>query len=90
LTAKTADGISVTKTIPNQYQIEHAPVTPHPEPIDPDKTYSIDALAAAVGSSRRTVRGWIRQGLVSVKNGQRVFIVGSDFCDWIKSKKVKK
>jgi hypothetical protein len=65
-------------------------VTRHPEPIDPDKTYTIDALAAAVGSSRRTIRGWIRQGLVSVKNGQRVFIVGSDFCDWIKAKKDKK
>jgi len=62
----------------------------HPEPIDPDKTYTIDALAAAVGSSRRTIRRWFRQGLVSVKNGQRVFIVGSDFADWIKSKKVKK
>ena len=62
----------------------------HPEPIDPDKIYTLDGLAAAVGSSRRTIQGWIRHGLPSVKNGQRVFIVGSDFADWINSKKVKK
>jgi hypothetical protein len=66
------------------------PVKRHPDPIDPDKIYTLDGLAAAVASSRRTIQGWIRHGLPSVKNGQRVFIVGSDFCDWIKSKKVKK
>jgi phage terminase Nu1 subunit (DNA packaging protein) len=62
----------------------------HPEPIDPEKIYTLDGLAVAVGSSRRTIQGWIRQGLPSVKNGQRVFIVGSDFADWIRSKKAKK
>jgi len=59
----------------------------HPEPIDPVKIYTLDQLAVAVGSSRRTIQGWIRQGLRSVKNGQRVFIIGSDFADWIRSKK---
>ena len=62
----------------------------HHEPIDPEHVYTLDALAAAVGSSRRTIRGWIRQGLPASKSGQRLFIVGSDFADWIQSKKVKK
>ena len=65
------------------------PVKRHPEPIDPDKIYTLDQLAGAVGSTRRTIRGWIRQGLPASKNGQKLFIVGSDFADWIKSKKVK-
>jgi len=65
------------------------PVKRHPEPIDPDKIYTLDGLSVAVGSSRRTIQGWIRQGLPSVKNGQRIFIIGSDFADWIKQKKVE-
>ena len=67
-----------------------SPVKRDPESIDPDKIYTLDQLAGAVGSSRRTIRGWIRQGLPASKNGQKLFIVGSDFADWIKSKRIKK
>lgn len=62
----------------------------NPEAIHPEHVYTLDGLAAAVGASRRTIRGWIRQGLASTKNGQKFFIVGSDFADWIKQKRVKK
>jgi phage terminase Nu1 subunit (DNA packaging protein) len=62
----------------------------NPEAIHPEHVYTLDALAAAVGASRRTIRGWIRQGLPASKTGQKLFIVGSDFADWIQSKKAKK
>ena len=62
----------------------------HPEAIHPEHVYTLDGLSAAVGASRRTIRGWIRQGLPASKNGQKTFIVGSDFADWVKQKRVKK
>lgn len=52
--------------------------------IDPDKAYTIEMIAAAVGVSKSTINNMRKNGLPSRKFGRRILVIGQDYLNYQK------